>query len=134
MSVQKNDIPWCNIAIAWGADCDKVLWRAAAEGQVEICRVAARDWQVSVAGWDEALRAAARGGHEAICHIAKENGALNLDGMLVSAARGGHTEICCLAKTWGAVAFRNMMEAAAQNGHRGLAKLGFEWVVQKYEV
>ena len=128
MSALAENIEWCNIAIAWGANCDEALWRAAAAGHVEICRIAAKYWKVSIAGWDETLRAAARVGEDAICHIAKENGAYNFEGMLISAARGNQRSICFLARSWGARNYKAMREAAGQFGNKDLCYLGTSWM------
>jgi hypothetical protein len=47
--------------------------------------------------------------------------------MLRSAASGGHEHICHLAKEWGATAYNKMKISATINGHQRLRDLAREW-------
>ncbi len=70
------------------------------------------------------LAEAAEGGHESICRLAKEWGAILFNWLLTEAAEGGHESICRLAKEWGATDFDTMLRAAQSPEIRNLA---MEW-------
>ena len=73
------------------------------------------------------LASAAKGGHEALCRLAKKWGAWEFNTMLISAAKGGHGNLCRLAKEWGATACNGMLTSATKGGHEHLCWLAKEW-------
>jgi hypothetical protein len=93
---------------------------AARSGHEDTVRLARR-W--GAADPDSMLRAAARGGHTALCRTARDCwGATKVDAMLENAARGGHTALCDLAREWGARSLGPAACAAARGGHTGLVE------------
>jgi hypothetical protein len=54
--------------------------------------------------------------------------------MLSAAALGGHEGTCHLAKKWGATDFEGMLQIAYRRGNDALARLAEEWIQQSSPV
>ena len=74
----------------------------------------------SATKYNEAIAAAAEGGHIDIIRLCKQWGATDFNHAMVTAAEGGHIDIVRQLKKWGAIDYNWVMLHAAEGGHNDI--------------